>query len=141
MNDTIKIKTGLKGQTYLDVLQGVMGQLSDGIWENSRSYTINHVWRECDIVEEDNEIAIEVPNHFYVLFNCTVNDTQAVKTWFAKKVKAVVKEYIKDHSNENCEWSRDCKSQVRYFHGNWEKRIWPSIADAYNAYDTLLGRK
>ena len=141
MNEKIKIKTGLRTNTDLDILEGVMGQLSDGIWENSKSSQIKSVWHQCTISKEDEQIVIEVPTHFYSIFDCNVNDTQAVKTWFAKKVKAVAKEYIKDNPMENGEWKRDCKVQVVYFHGDWRNRIWPTVADAYNVYDTLLGRK
>lgn len=134
----IKIKTGLKGETNKNILEGVMGQLSDGIWENSRAMT--KYWSYMDIVEEDGELCIEVPSNFHVLWNMDA-DPQAVKTWFAKKVKAVAKEYLKDFSWEGGEWKRDCTVTVHYFHGNYAAKTWPTVAEAYNAYEVLLGRK
>lgn len=132
----LKIKTGLTGQTNGDILYGVMGQLSDGLWENSRR--METYWKNMDIVEDGGEWCIQVPDHFYVYWNMS-NDEQEVKNWFANKIKQVVKEYIR--YNGDAEWKRDCQTMIDYFHGNYSTRTWPTVADAYRAYDKLLGRR
>ena len=55
------INTGLKGQVALSVLNSVMGQLSDGIWENSPNMT--SYWKDLRIANDNNFIVFVVQEH------------------------------------------------------------------------------
>jgi len=119
-----KINTGLVGQAAFVVMNDVMGQLSDGLWENSSC--MEKYWKNSKIEIDDGEIFINVGDSF----NCPFNDMadKEVKAWFAKKIKQVVKYFEQP-------WKRDCRNQVDGFSDSL------TVADIYRVYDTLLERK
>ena len=52
------ITTGLSGKVNSDILHSVIGQLSDGIWENSPG--MEKYWKHADIEERDGQLCIAV---------------------------------------------------------------------------------
>lgn len=135
---SIKIKTGLRGQINKYILEGVQGQLSDGIWENSLA--MHKYWTNIHIVEdEDGELCLEVPNNFYAIWDMK-NDTKEVKKWYARKIKKVVMIYLSYEPFIRGCWSHTCNIMVDYFHGDYSTRTYPTIAQAYVAYETLHER-
>ena len=54
--EVIVVKTGLSAsdKKAKEILNSVIGQMSDGIWENSPGYS--RYWKNIDIGEEDGEM-------------------------------------------------------------------------------------
>lgn len=137
---SITVNTKLKGKKFYDILESVMGQLSDGIWENSNSN--QRYWREQDI-ELNKETLEVIIKSSYRLFK----DEEGVKKFFANKVKQIVKIEREDGSNELI-WSRNNNNETGYI-SPYEtyvdgKYVDPNytitVGDCYFVYDTLLGR-
>ena len=118
--------TGLFGNDDLRILESVIGQLSDGIWENS--HMCEKYWKNCNIYEclVSEEIIIDYPSWLF-------ESPRECKKYFANKIKQIVKKE-QEWSNPNINWKRDCEIELEYF----RKGI--TVADAYKAYDTLLER-
>lgn len=107
-----------------DILGSVMGQLSDGIWENSRH--MEKYWKSMTygptadgmIWIEDRHGTCDNPLDF-----------------FANKIKQIVKEEISDGYTTGLEWSRLCGIHPAYFHGD------VTVGECYEMYELLKGRK
>lgn len=129
------IKTGLS-KKYKDMLEAVIGQMSDGYWENTpmmRGY-----WKFCDIGIAGDEVTIEVDeisgardgdrhidNRFYGMSD------DAVKKFFADKIKFLIKE------EGLGKWDRGNESETDYLsYGKPRYRV----KDCYYAYEILKGR-
>ena len=64
MEDRRIVYTGIEAtaENY-DMFRSVMGQMSDGIWENSEY--MNGYWATADVEIEDDEIIIEIDKERY----------------------------------------------------------------------------
>lgn len=130
------IKTGLKTQKECDILDGVFGQLSDGMWENSRA--AGGYWPYIDADFENGEVVLKVSNAYRKyeeptnkLLNMTEDN---VKKWLAKKIKQVIQE-------EGLDWKRDNTEETDYLDTEWRTSKQPStVADCYYVYEVLKGR-
>lgn len=130
------IKTGLKTQKECDILDGVFGQLSDGMWENSPA--AGGYWPYIDSELENGEVVLKVSNAYRKyeeptnkLLNMTDDD---IKKWLAKKIKQVIKE-------EGLDWKRDNSEETGYLDTSWRKSKESStVADCYYVYEVLKGR-
>ena len=130
------IKTGLKTQKECDILDGVFGQLSDGMWENSRA--AEGYWPYIDADLKNGEVVLTVSNSYRYdgrptnkLLDMSDDD---VKKWLAKKIKQVIKE-------EGLDWKRDNSDETDYLDTEWRKSKQPStVADCYYVYEVLKGR-
>lgn len=130
------IKTGLKTQKECDILDGVFGQLSDGMWENSRA--AGGYWPYIDADFENGEVVLKVSNAYRKyeeptnkLLNMTDDN---VKKWLAKKIKQVIQE-------EGLDWKRDNTEETDYLDTEWRTSKQPStVADCYYVYEVLKGR-
>ena len=130
------IKTGLKTQQECDILNGVKGQLSDGMWENSRS--ARGYWPYFEAKFENGEVVLHIskdlyrdsyPNNQF----CWMKDEE-IRAWFAKKIKQVIKE-------EGLDWKRDNTEETDFLDTSWRKSKKPStVADCYYVYEVLKGR-
>ena len=106
--DTTKIlvATGLKGRVNYSILNNVIGQLSDGMWENSR--VAEHYWPFVEIKMDDSDnviIMVHKPgsnksyfarpntgcNNWFVnpMKNIRCNHSE-IRKYFAKKLQALV---------------------------------------------------
>lgn len=129
------IKTGLS-KKYKDMLDAVIGQMSDGYWENSpmmRGY-----WKFVNIGTSGDEATLNVAetsgaldgdrrveNRFYGM------PDDAVKKFFADKIKFLIKE------EGLGKWDRDNERKTDYLsHGEARYRV----KDCYYAYEILKGR-
>jgi hypothetical protein len=131
------IDTNLTGDTMFHVCAAVVGQLSDGIWENSPA--MEKYWRNLYVRKNpDGKILIEVnadtcidswrktlDNPFHKM------DDFQIKYWFADKIKQIVKIEQKDSGQKNF-WKRDCVRDLDYMDA--------TVRDAYYAYDVLKER-
>lgn len=134
-----KIHTGLKGQINLSIIESVEGQLSDGMWENS--FAMRCYWLfECCALENDEVVIYVSKSWTEIDFNkyrsnklLDMSDVE-IKTWFAKKIKQIVKQEEKDWPNSGIKWDRKCTTKLDYFHDGI------TVQDCYRAYDHLLAR-
>ena len=129
------------------ILESVIGQLSDGIWENSPA--MNKYWVGMSI--QDNDILVS--DNFTVSYCKTRYNNpffnmpdEKVKSWFADKLKAIVKHEEKDSGGKNW-WKRDNMQELDYLSRMYKdeegviKTRTVTVADAYKVYDRLKGRK
>lgn len=136
-----KIPIGLKDEKTKDILNAVVGQLSDGIWENSPG--MERYWRFASGADDNGNLVVYDgyernpwynPRQrgsgnpwFYSAFS-KMSDEE-VKRYFAHKIKQIVKE-------EGLEWSRDNTEHSDYL--DYDSGV--TVRDAYKVYDRLLGR-
>lgn len=120
----MRITTHIKStEKRLDILGSVMGQMSDGIWENTRS--MEKYWTSLDF-------GTDASGYIYL------EDSHEVCTdvceFFANKIKQIIKIEIDDGNTPGLQWSRDCSVSPRYMHGN------VTVGDCYELYELLKGR-
>ena len=129
----IKIDTGLTGQHDKSILDSLLGQLSDGLWENSPR--MDKYWKNFDVELDGDKVIIRTPENFYAIFgyNMGPEGEAQVKKFFATYLKKFVKQAIEWGWAK--EWSRDCEDQLKGFHEP------TTVKDVYRVYDKLLNRK
>lgn len=127
------IKTGLVRSNYKTILDSVMGQLSDGMWENSPAMA--KYWNNAGISEDaaTGEVLIHISDGCFSGF-CGKSDDE-IKNWFADKVKQIVKA---EFDNSSIGWKRNCPEVSDYLSRGYGYLV--TIGDAYRAYDILKGR-
>ena len=107
----------------LDILGSVIGQMSDGIWENTRS--MEKYWKSLGYGTATNGNIYLEDKHFVC---------PDVVNFFANKIKQIIKIEIEDGSNSGLEWERSCSISPCYMHGN------VTVGDCYELYELLKGR-
>lgn len=119
-----------------DIMDSVMGQMSDGMWENSRA--VEKYWRNANITKKDGTIGIKVNTASSWANQSPYGgmSDEEIRGYFAKKIKAVVKAELED--NQSGEWSRDNETPLQYLSRGNRKPV--RVKDAYKLYDHLLGR-
>lgn len=116
------VNTGIKATSKrLSILGSVIGQMSDGIWENNR--TMEYYWKSLDYGEQSGEIYLEDRG----------NVCADVRKFFADKIKQIIKIEIEDGNNK-LNWSRSCSAIPFYIHGG------VTVGDCYELYELLKGR-
>lgn len=130
MSDRI-IKTGLP-KRFKDMLAAVIGQMSDGYWENTpmmRGY-----WPFVDAAVQGDEAVLEVSTDLYNRefvhnrFRGMTDDV--IRKFFAEKIKFLVKE------EGLGDWKRDNEKETDYLSYDDPYRV----KDCYYAYEVLKGR-
>ena len=145
-----KIKTNLEATNKnYEILRSVIGQMSDGIWENSPR--AEGYWRFATIEKsDDNKIVIAVSTIHIISYNskyyhgnkcnrfADMTDDK-VKAYFANKIKQIIKieesnlkEYYNDTSKD-LSWRKDNQQKCGYM--GYKETI--TVADAYAAYKNL----
>ena len=135
-----EIHTGLFTSVALEILNSVIGHLSDGRWENSPA--MEKYWKFAKIRKNiDDEVLICISrkpsdwNSRHGTCNGFMDmDESQVRKFFADKAKTLVKdEFGKDRSI----WSRaNTTSKTTYL--SYDEDI--SVAQVYLVYETLKGR-
>ena len=121
----MKITTQIKStEKRLDILGSVLGQLSDGIWENTRS--MEKYWTSLDF---GTDIASG-----YIYLEDRRGVCSDVYEFFADKIKQIIEIEIDGGHTSGLQWSRDCSVSPRYMHGN------VTVGDCYELYELLKGR-
>lgn len=134
MSDRV-IKTGLS-KKYKDMLDAVIGQMSDGYWENTPMMA--GYWKFVTTGTAGDEVTLEVDemsggrhgnryinNRFYGLSD------DAVKKFFADKIKFLIKE------EGLGKWDRDNESETDFL--SYDRPRY-RVKDCYYAYEILKGR-
>ena len=143
----MKIETGLTDNLSLNVLLSTLGQLSDGIWENSN--VANHYWRFANAEMIDGNVCLMIKKDMYNYYgrNCrpTENyfrirlnmDPAAIKKYFANKIKAVVRENAKDYPDAGIKCNAKCDVELDYMSCYDNSDIPIKASDAYKVYKAL----
>ena len=135
--DTRIIKTGLFGKKNKDILDSVIGQWSDGIWENTPQMAKYWEFANVDMPNGEVVLKIDTRNHNGHHYNGFAGlDDAKVKEIFGRYVKAIVKTELDDGLEGN--WKRDCTSECDYLTRDDNEPI--TVKDAYYAYEVLKGR-
>ena len=148
MNDTTNthtINTNFYSDRAYEILEAVSGQMSDGMWENSRGY--DKYWTNFQVKRlEDNRIVfvINADSYSYSRFyNRYLNNPfyhmkdAEFRTWYAGKLKAIIRAEAKDENWPKGWWKRD-NTENKSIYLNYKLDI--TVADIYCVYDELLGR-
>ena len=156
--DTTKelvIPTNLNGKVAKNVLLNVMGQLSDGMWENSRM--MEHYWPFADIESDENNdvyIVIHKPgndcnyhhpntgwNNYFTRSDKLARDTKKIKEWFADKIRKIVAEERKDEPGRNLKFKADNDTTLNYMSSYDKEDDYRAmtVAEAYSVYKVLKG--
>ena len=149
--DCFVISTGLKDSVSKSVLQNVIGQLSDGIWENSSA--MRHYWPFVEIEMRNGQVCILITNKDKSYcwnrggygYNYFVNpykmnkDVKKIKNWFADKIKAIVNEERKDYPNKGIKFDGKCDKGLSYMYYTNDDGSYRDITakEAYAVYKHL----
>lgn len=106
----------------LNILGSVIGQMSDGIWENTRS--MERYWKSLDYGKDPSG---------YIWLDDRYGVTADVYDFFANKIKKIIQIEIED-GNDRLVWSRTCAGVPHYMHGT------VTVGDCYELYELLKGR-
>jgi hypothetical protein len=136
MNNNIRsINTGLFGKLNLTIINSVLGQLSDGKWENSPG--MQKYWRGTSVKLVLNEVVIEIDLDERNAF-CYA-DNAVILNKFAGWIKNIVQDEIDgSYGYGHSEWKRSDQTELGYLNHGDVKVV--TVGDAYRAYDTLKGR-
>ena len=143
--DSFVIATGLVDSVSKSVLQNVLGQLSDGIWENSS--TMTHYWPFVKIEMRDGQVCFVINKgsnsyrgkhgcgYNYFVNPCKMNmNENKIKTWFADKIKAIVNENKKDYPNKEIKFNAKCDKSLDYMYYTNRDIL---VSEAYSVYKHL----
>lgn len=148
--DCFVINTGLTDNLSKQICESVIGQLSDGIWENSRQMHNYWPFIEIDVIDGNvclvidkrksrgvydsrkNKMIVTYYNYF-VYFSKLNGDTEKIKKWFASKLKAVVNEEKKDCPNRGIAFNSTCDKVLDYL--GYSDQV--TVKDAYKVYKAL----
>lgn len=146
-SNTCIINTGLTDSASLNVLLSTLGQLSDGIWENSK--VAEHYWQFAEAKMIDNEVCLVIkkdsfdfhsgnrrPTENYFRTRLHLDPT-AIKKYFANKVRAVVRENAKDYPDAGIKCSAKCDVELDYMSSYDNRDIPIKVSDAYRVYKAL----
>ena len=140
------IHTGLYSNVVTEIIQSVIGQLSDG-WGESNPAN-DKWWKFADCVQaSDGEVLIEVSTepweydefrshcHKYAYNGFHSMSDVEVKQKFAGWIKKTAKMEMKDEKAGN-QWKRGSEMKLDYL--SYHENV--TAADAYFVYEALLGR-
>ena len=120
----MKVITSIPATTRrLNILGSVIGQMSDGIWENTRS--MKKYWKSLDFGTDASG---------YIYLEDRYGVCADVFDFYANKIKQIIKTEIEDGVPVGFEWSRTCAAQPSYFHGD------VTVGECYQMYELLKGR-
>ena len=134
------VNTELFDKKSFEILRSVIGQLSDGIWENS--VLLEKYWLNASIGREYEEVVIKINTETYTVWCDKWKDNpfyhmsdSEIREWFANKIKQIVK------FEEKCEggkkwWKRGNIQELACM--GYSEVI--TVADAYQVYDILKMR-
>lgn len=127
----MEYRTNVKmNQKFNDILNSVIGQMSDGIWENTRS--MERYWRNLSFRTDENG---------YLIIISRSNVCADPVAFLANKIKQIIKVEIED-GNTSLVWDRSCKAVPDYLDRAWgrEDVLHVTVGDCYKLYEMLKGR-
>lgn len=124
----MKIQTAIKMTSqFSDILNSVIGQMSDGIWENTRS--MEKYWKSLDYETDASGCLVIIDKYG------ACSDPVA---FLANKIKQIIK--IEIDNGASLTWDRCCGSVPKYLDRAWGSGIHVTVGDCYHLYDLLKGR-
>lgn len=136
------INTGLTDSASLNVLKSTLGQLSDGMWENSRKAERYWPFAEAEMI--DGNVCLVISNDWHkgqhymngFFFDLSM-DPARIKDYFAKKIRAVVRENAKDYPDRGIKCTAKCNAALDYMsdYDNYDNKI--RACDAHKVYAAL----
>ena len=144
LSDSIVINTGLTDNISKNVLLSVLGQLSDGIWENSK--TMEHYWPYVDVKMIDGSVCLliskEYSDHYhginYFIDYWKMNgNSMKIKKWFANKIKSVLRNEAKDYPNMGIKCNLKCNVPLSYISSYDDYNTKITAADACKVVKSL----
>ena len=145
MKNFREINTPLFSNKADEILRSVLGQLSDGLWENSRGY--NKYWLNFSVERKaDGQVYFVVNKNYDKAFgrDYYINPFKEMTdaeflNWIANKLKAVIIAELKDNAIPSREgWKRN-NTTFESAYLSYNEKI--TVADIYVIYDWLKGRK
>lgn len=138
--NVLVINTGLTDSVSLNVLKSTLGQLSDGMWENSRKAERYWPFAEAEMIDGNVCLVISkgsksgYTNGFLYDLSMSV---PRIKDYFAKKIQAVVRENAKDYPTRGIKCTSKCEVALDYMsdYDNYENKI--RACDAHKVYKAL----
>lgn len=143
--NTLVINTGLTDSASLNVLRSVLGQLSDGMWENSRK--AEHYWPFAEAEMIDGNVCLVISNDTYKgrgqycytngFFHDLAMDPDRIKKYFARKIQAVVRQNAKDYPDAGIRCTAKCEVALDYMsdYDNYDNEI--RACDAHKVVKAL----
>ena len=147
--NTLIINTGLTDSASLNVLKSTLGQLSDGMWENSRK--AERYWPFADAEMIDGNVCIVISKEYSRYYGQGRNawgykngfvydlamDVSRIKDYFSKKIQAVVRQEAKDNPTRGIKCTDKCEVALDYMsdYDNYDNEI--RACDAYKVYKAL----
>lgn len=147
-SENLIINTGLTDSASLNVLKSTLGQLSDGIWENSR--VAEQYWPFADAEMIDGNVCLVIKKAAVkeTGYNCRHRYTNGffwkygmgtvqIKNYFARKIQAVVRENAKDYPEAGIKCTAKCEVALDYMsdYDNYDNEI--RACDAHKVYKAL----
>lgn len=140
------IDLDLTDKRYFHVLKSIMGQLSDGMWENDPR--MEPYWLAADPAFENGKVVLKIePGQSVDGWGRTrtrrnpyfkMSDSE-IGQFFANKIKALVAQYFKDYPDTaNKAWRKNNDTCIKYMrdYDTNEKTI--TIGDAFTTTRALL---
>lgn len=144
-SNALVINTGLTDDISLQVLMNTLGQLSDGIWENSRNAERYWPFAEAKMIK--GNVCLVINNNLYKDqhyangFRLDLKmDPIRIKDYFAKKVQAVVRTNNKDCPNKGIKCTAKCEAPLDYMSHYTNPDVVIRACDAYKVYDALRNK-
>ena len=143
MDNYRTISTPFYGSTAYDIIRAVSGQMSDGLWENSRGY--EKYWTQFQIRQLPNDQVVFLVskdsgtpycNRWYDNPFYNMSDKEFL-AWYAGKLKAVIQAEARDNRWTKGWWRRD-NTEQKSIYLNYSTDVF--VADVYCVYDILKGR-
>lgn len=140
--NTRLVETGLVGRDAYEILESVIGQLSDGIGENK--YHHEKYWRFADVLlnPQTDKVEIRISNTqcekswMYPkrwLFNPFLKlKDKEIKQWFGRKVRWIARIEAKDKGRDFV-FSTNNHEKMEYL-GDWNQ----TVAEAVEVYNSLM---
>lgn len=142
MSDNVRIiSTNCFGRRAYEILRNVKGQLSDGIWENSRA--MDNFWRffSVNIDSTSGEVTLLVGAasggmscNRWLRNGFAGMDEAKIREWIACKLRCIVNTEKRDTKCTDIRWSPKCGEPLDYFSEG------TTVAAVVAVYDALLGR-
>lgn len=140
--NTRLVETGLVGRNAYEILESVIGQLSDGIGENK--YHHEKYWRFTDVLlnPQTDKVEIRISNTqcqkswMYTkrwLFNPFLKlKDKEIKQWFGRKIRWIARIEAKDKGRDFV-FSTNNHEKMEYL-GDWNQ----TVAEAVEVYNSLM---
>ena len=131
------IKTNISGKKANEILSGVIGQMSDGMFEDSKYY--NGYWMFVNI-DKNNNICIDkrwsVDRWGRTIYNKFYGKKESwVKEFFANMIKRIIQQELRDNDiSVRCKFKKGNMMETKYL--NYYETV--TVDDCVNVYEMLL---